>query len=84
MLLFDASQHFWGQLRAASETSQDQDEKSLGKTQFVQQLLLFLNTYLMLQDENRLAAFAVDGEGRCASPELAASTTRQALLIPCF
>lgn len=67
MLLIDSSDQLWTQLRTSSDKQQSQDGKTLGKVQFVQQLLLFLNTYNMLQEGNQLAVFAVDGSGRYAT-----------------
>ena len=44
-----------------------QDEQTLTEATFLQQLLLFLNTYLMLQEGNKAVVFAVDGTGRSAN-----------------
>jgi len=63
VLLIDCSDHLWSLLRGHSDKQGVSAGKSLGKPQFVQQLLLFLNTYLMLQDGNRLAVYAVNGTG---------------------
>lgn len=60
VLLIDSSDQLWTQLRSSSDKQQSQDGRSLGKAQFAQQLLLFLNTYNMLQEGNQLAVFAVD------------------------
>ena len=73
VLLIDCSEQLWSLLRSHSNEQGVSAGKSLSKSQFVQQLLLFLNTYLMLQDGNTLAVYAVDGTGRsCAdSPKSA-------------
>lgn len=54
----------WDQLRQSNSSQQTQESQSLGKASFVQQILLFLNTYLMLQEGSKAAVFAVNGSGR--------------------
>lgn len=63
VLLLDTSHGMWDQLRNSNSSQYGQEPPSLGKASFVQQLLLFLNTYLMLQEGNKAAVFAVDGSG---------------------
>ena len=64
MLLLDTSSGMWDQLQHSTRDEQTQDSQSLGKAAFVQQLLMFFNTYLMLQEGSKAAVFAVDGSGR--------------------
>ena len=66
MLLLDTSQGMWDQLRQSDSGKQANELQTLGKASFVQQLLVFLNTYLLLQEGTRAAVFAVDGSGRSA------------------
>ncbi|KAA6420748.1 MAG: general transcription factor IIH subunit 3-like [Trebouxia sp. A1-2] len=53
----------WDQLQDKVSGKQLQDPQTLGKAEFCQQILLFLNTYLILQEGNKAAVFAVDGSG---------------------
>ena len=57
----------WDQLQDKVSGKQLQDPQTLGKAEFCQQILLFLNTYLILQEGNKAAVFAVDGSGRLMS-----------------
>ena len=60
VLLLDTSCGMWEQLR---HSGQQDPEKPTAAT-LMQQLLLFLNTYLMLQEGNTVAVSAVDNTGR--------------------
>lgn len=64
MLLIDASENLWNQLRTVNDQQEAQDGQTLGTAQLAQQLLLFLNSYLMLQDGSQLAVYAIDSCGR--------------------
>lgn len=66
VLLLDASAGMWEQLGRNESHKGSTELSQLGKASFVQQVLLFLNTYLMLQEGNKATVFAVDGSGRCA------------------
>lgn len=66
VLLLDTSAGMWEQLRRNEAQKGSAEIPQLGKANFVQQVLLFLNTYLMLQEGNKATVFAVDGHGRCA------------------
>lgn len=66
VLLLDTSAGMWEQLRRHDAQKSSAELPQLGKASFVQQVLLFLNTYLMLQEGNKATVFAVDGSGRCA------------------
>ena len=66
VLLLDTSTGMWEQLRQNESQKGSAELLHLGKASFVQQVLLFLNTYLMLQEGNKATVFAVDGNGRCA------------------
>lgn len=66
VLLLDISAGMWEQLRRNDAQKGSAELPQLGKANFVQQVLLFLNTYLMLQEGNKAAVCAVDGNGRCA------------------
>ncbi|DBA69383.1 TPA: hypothetical protein ACH3X2_012855 [Trebouxia sp. C0005] len=63
VLLLDTSCGMWDQLQDKVSGKQLQDPQTLGKAEFCQQILLFLNTYLILQEGNKAAVFAVDGSG---------------------
>lgn len=64
VLLLDTSCGMWDQLQDKDSGKQLQDPQTLGRADFCQQILLFLNTYLILQEGNKAAVFAVDGSGR--------------------
>ena len=66
VLLLDACAGMWEQLGRNESREGSAEPSQLGKANFVQQVLLFLNTYLMLQEGNKATVFAVDGSGRCA------------------
>ncbi|KAL3153654.1 hypothetical protein ABBQ32_013255 [Trebouxia sp. C0010 RCD-2024] len=63
VLLLDISAGMWEQLRRNDAQKGSAELPQLGKANFVQQVLLFLNTYLMLQEGNKAAVCAVDGNG---------------------
>ena len=63
VLLLDTSTGMWEHL-TLQKTPTDASELPLGKSSFVQQVLMFLNTYVMLQEGNQATVFAVDGSGR--------------------
>ena len=65
VLLMDTSASMWEQLRRNDAQKSSAETPQLGKASFVQQVLLFLNAYLMLQEGNKATVFAVDGSGRC-------------------
>ena len=52
------------QLQDNEDSKQPQGAQALSKASFFQQILLSLNTYLILQEGNKAAVFAVDGSGR--------------------
>ena len=64
VLLLDVSAGLWEELRRKEAHGDAVRSQQLGKASFVQQILLFLNTYMMLQEGNRATVFAVDGCGR--------------------
>ena len=64
ILLLDTSRGMWDQLKDNEDSMQPQGAQGLSKASFFQQILLFVNTYLILQEGNKAAVFAVDGSGR--------------------
>lgn len=64
ILLLDTTRGMWDQLHDNEDSKQPQGAQALSKASFFQQILLFLNTYLILQEGNKAAVFAVDGSGR--------------------
>ena len=66
VLLLDTSTAMWQQLRENDSQKGSAELLQLREASFVQQILLFLNTYLMLQEGNKAIVFGVDGSGRCA------------------
>ncbi|KAL0018611.1 hypothetical protein WJX77_010552 [Trebouxia sp. C0004] len=63
ILLLDTSRGMWDQLHDSEDSKQPHGAQALSKADFFQQILLFLNTYLILQEGNKAAVFAVDGSG---------------------
>ncbi|KAL0055625.1 hypothetical protein WJX82_002545 [Trebouxia sp. C0006] len=63
ILLLDTSRGMWDQLQDNEDSMQPQGAQALSTASFFQQILLFLNTYLILQEGNKAAVFAVDGSG---------------------
>ena len=57
----------WEELRKQDNQQPGLNKQTLPEAKFFQQLLLFLNTYLMMQEGNKAVVFAVDGKGRSAS-----------------
>ena len=70
VLLLDTSRGMWEQLRHSGGQQEAQAPQKPTPATLMQQLLLFLNTYLMLQEGNNVAVFAVDGTGRSAHSSL--------------
>ena len=66
VLLLDTSRGMWEQLQQDGGHQETQESQKPTPATLMQQLLLFLNTYLMLQEGNNVAVFAVDGTGRSA------------------
>lgn len=66
VLLLDTNTAMWEQLRRNGSQKGSAELSRLSEANFVQQALLFLNAYLMLQEGNKATVFAVDGSGRCA------------------
>ena len=64
MVLLESHAGLWSQLQAAAS------QQALGAAQLVQQLILFLNGFLLLNEANKAAVFAVDDAGRCATNHL--------------
>lgn len=63
ILLLDTSRGMWDQLQDNEDSKQPKGAQALSKASFFQQILLFLNTYLILQEGNKAAVFTVDGSG---------------------
>ena len=66
VLLLDTSRGMWEQVQHSAGQHQAQEPQKPTPATLIQQILLFLNTYLMLQEGNNVAVFAVDGKGRLA------------------
>ena len=54
----------WDQLQDDEDSMQPQGAQALSKASFFQQIVLFVNTYLILQEGSKAAVLAVDSSGR--------------------